>query len=181
MAPVAVLSDPVDSSDEYQPRFLAINGRIGRLRYLLYSFVSTWVLMMVIGILAAILLPMLGRGGGNAGLVMMGVIYIPVLALTFIMAKRRLNDLDRSGWYGLLFLVPILNLLLGLYLMFGRGSEGSNRYGPKPAKNPGAILFVVLAVIAVFVIGILAAIAIPQYKLYSDRAKARAAQTRSAQ
>ena len=49
--------------------------------------------------------------------------------------KRRLNDLDKSGWWQLLYLVPIVNILFALYLLFWPGTKGSNNYGLQPAKN----------------------------------------------
>lgn len=42
---------------------------------------------------------------------------------------RRLHDTDKSGFYLLLLLVPIVNFLVPVWLVFSKGSVGNNRYG----------------------------------------------------
>lgn len=171
-APTAELSDPI-SNEEYDPKVFAVSGRIGRLRYLAYSFSTMFLFMIVMGILAAVLMPLFakkGSGGVAMGIAMV-VIYIPIIALSFIMIKRRLNDLDKSGWLGLLMLVPLLNMFFGFYLMLASGSSGSNSYGPKPSKNSGLVIFASLLMPIIAVVGILAAIAIPAYQSYVTKAK----------
>ena len=37
-----------------------------------------------------------------------------------------------SGWYYFISLVPIANLVLGLYLIFQNGTPGPNKYGEDP-------------------------------------------------
>ena len=52
--------------------------------------------------------------------------------LTSFPQVKRLHDLDLSGWYYWLGLIPLVNLIFGLYVMFGRGTIGPNKYGPDP-------------------------------------------------
>lgn len=54
-------------------------------------------------------------------------LFIPSLAVTI----RRLHDTNKSGWYLLLGLIPLVNFYL-LYLMFVEGDRGPNQYGPDP-------------------------------------------------
>lgn len=54
------------------------------------------------------------------------------LVFTLSICARRLHDLDITGWYSLLFLVPIGNILLLAYLSFAAGTSGENAYGPPP-------------------------------------------------
>jgi len=61
-----------------------------------------------------------------------------------------------------MFIVPLANLGIALYLLFGGGTEGGNRFGPPPEKNHPAIYLVAL----IPLIGIAAAIAIPAYQHY---------------
>ncbi|HCY64883.1 MAG TPA: hypothetical protein DHV59_19100 [Oxalobacteraceae bacterium] len=70
-------------------------------------------------------------------------------------------------------LVPLVNLILALYMIFGAGTPAENRFGPRPAKNSRAVVICGLLLPALIaVIGILAAIAIPAYQDYVVRAKA---------
>ena len=49
----------------------------------------------------------------------------------FPLCIRRLHDLNASGWYVLLTFVPFGQLLI-LWLMFKKGTESPNKYGPPP-------------------------------------------------
>ena len=48
-------------------------------------------------------------------------------------AVRRLHDTDKSGWWVLISIIPILGLII-FFLLMGEGSKGKNRFGPKPKK-----------------------------------------------
>ena len=114
-------------------------------------------------------------GGGLQGLavslVMLVRIYVPVFGTSLIITKRRLNDLNHSGWWSLLLFVPFVNIIVGLYLTFGSGTDGPNDYGLPPAKNSPLLLIGGLLLPIVF-IGILAAVALPAYQKYLMRAEA---------
>ena len=169
-SPGAAVTDIASDDEPYQPRIFSTQGRIGRLRYLAYATVATFAAVLVIGVLGALLMGLTGSGDSGTGTaIMFGALYIPVLAISFIMAKRRLNDLDQSGWLSLLLLVPLLNLVMALYLVFWPGSAGSNRYGPKPVANHWALVILALLVPLA---GIVAAISIPAYQEYTKRAQA---------
>ncbi len=64
---------------------------------------------------------------------------------------RRLHDLDRSGWFAFVALIPGVGLLILLVVLALPGTDGSNRYGAprtpavppqdpwrNPWQNPGA-------------------------------------------
>jgi uncharacterized membrane protein YhaH (DUF805 family) len=55
-------------------------------------------------------------------------VLIPGIAI----AVRRLHDLDRSGWWILLWFIPIVGWIILLIWFCTRGTEGSNRFGPDP-------------------------------------------------
>ena len=54
------------------------------------------------------------------------VITIPFLSVTC----RRLHDTNRSGWFLLLYFIPLIGLIWLLVLCCLEGTEGENRYGP---------------------------------------------------
>lgn len=43
---------------------------------------------------------------------------------------RRLHDIDRSGWWTLIVLVPLVGWIVLLVFYCKRGTEGANRFGP---------------------------------------------------
>ncbi|MDF1748271.1 MAG: DUF805 domain-containing protein [Alphaproteobacteria bacterium] len=55
-------------------------------------------------------------------------LFIPNLAVSV----RRLHDSNRSGWWYLLILIPILGSLALLVLFCQNGTDGPNRFGPDP-------------------------------------------------
>lgn len=174
--PGANVSDSASHDDVYEPRIFSTTGRIGRLRYLAYSFVATLVVGMAAGALAGMGAALFASGKSNMGdtlaIAMLIAIYLPILTISFVMMRRRLNDLDQTGWLGLLMLIPLLNILMALYLIFWPGTKGSNTYGPAPTKNSALLIIFGLIIPFIFITGILAAIAIPAYQTYVKRAQA---------
>jgi uncharacterized membrane protein YhaH (DUF805 family) len=55
-------------------------------------------------------------------------VFIPNLAVTI----RRLHDQDKSGWFILLGLIPIVGPFIVLVFYFIEGTRGPNRFGPDP-------------------------------------------------
>ncbi|MFW1817695.1 DUF805 domain-containing protein, partial [Acinetobacter guillouiae] len=50
------------------------------------------------------------------------------------MIIRRLHDRNKSGLFILLLLIPIVQFLMLLYLLFARGCNRTNRFGhPRPS------------------------------------------------
>lgn len=162
-------------SDYHTEPFYSRHGRIGRLRYMAYNFILT-VLVYIAVIPILLLIGFLGgfsEDGNSFILILAMIVFFPILCYAaFVPAIRRLNDLNRSGWLCLLMMVPYLNILFGLYLMFAPGDEGYNDYGA-PAMPPSTrVKIAALGIPAlVFIMGILAAIALPAYQDYVMRSK----------
>jgi len=168
----------IDNLSYANTLFFSTGQRIGRLRWVVYSIVSNIVLMMLMGILAAILIPLLSlaSGGGEMGMGILGVLMIIVIygslfAVSIILNRRRLHDLDQTGWLSLLVFVPLLNFLFALYLLFAPGTQGENKYGLRPQQN-SAIMWVFGIILPIVFVGMLAAIALPAYSDYVERARA---------
>lgn len=176
-APTADMLD-YDEDFEYDTTpFYKASGRIGRVRFFAYTMMLVlciMVVMFVVGILGAILLPILGESiGAVLGVILMVTIWASMVYVNFAPSIRRLNDLNKTGWISLLHLVPLVNILLWLYLSFARGDEGVNDYGA-PAEPPSTlmiILAVILPITFVAGLGIIAAIALPAYNNYLERAQ----------
>jgi uncharacterized membrane protein YhaH (DUF805 family) len=45
---------------------------------------------------------------------------------------RRLHDLDRTGWWIFLGLIPLIGAIILLIWFCTRGTDGPNRFGPDP-------------------------------------------------
>ncbi|MES2297337.1 MAG: DUF805 domain-containing protein [Pseudomonadota bacterium] len=172
-APGAAMSDVSPGDQTYDPSMFAFSGRIGRVRYLGYSMGLSILMMLAVGVLGAILTMMARTAMREMGFLVL-LVYIPLFAIHIILAKRRLNDLDQSGWLALLVLIPFVNFIFGLYLVFAAGSDGENGYGPAPSKNTTGVILLACTMPIIAVIGILAAIALPAYQTYVNKSRAAA-------
>lgn len=113
-------------------RSFDFNGRMNRAKYwmyILYGFLLSWViefmLSMIVGIIGSEEVLLLS-------IVLSFVLYIVFAILTLPFTVRRLHDLNKSGWWYLIFLIPIINFFFGLYVGFFKGTDGTNQYGPDP-------------------------------------------------
>ncbi len=111
----------------------SFEGRVGR---------KTWWLAML-GIIAAViavqvLMAVLATMSETAGLI--GAIFalavclallVPSLAIT----AKRWHDVDKSGWWQLLGIVPVANLYALVMTGFIKGTEGRNQYGENPVAE----------------------------------------------
>ena len=134
------------------------SGRLGRLAYFGYSFLLVAVLV-VLGLI--FLLPLRNAADGTGvAIAIMVVLGLMGLFGGFCLAAKRLHDLDMSAWHyvwiifvpaffngsgaamkqlgmtlpGLLtsLLGSLISLLVGLYLLFWPGTDGTNRCGERP-------------------------------------------------
>jgi uncharacterized membrane protein YhaH (DUF805 family) len=103
-------------------KFRTTEGRANRTELLSY---------LIIHLLVLCTLAYLIKSGDSSigGLNLILVIYnvIGMWAL-FTLLIRRLHDLDKSGLYFLLVLIPVLNIALAVYL-FWKGQDEMNEYG----------------------------------------------------
>ncbi len=58
---------------------------------------------------------------------------IPTLAV----AVRRLHDTDRSGWWLLVGLIPMIGMIVLIVFFATEGTRGDNRFGPDPLAGHG--------------------------------------------
>jgi uncharacterized membrane protein YhaH (DUF805 family) len=165
-APDAQMSEFNPDDETYQPKIFSLEGRIGRIRYIGYTWLALFIVSFIYGIVAALLFPRTGASSASFGVSMS--FYGIWAVVGIIMARRRLHDLDQSGKLAFICQIPIIKVFFGLYLLFAPGTDGSNNYGPKPNKSS----LVWLVVLLIPLIGILAAVAIPAYQQYLNKAKA---------
>jgi uncharacterized membrane protein YhaH (DUF805 family) len=64
----------------------------------------------------------------TASLILSLAIFVPFIAV----AARRLHDLDKSGWWQLLLLIPLIGYLILIVWWATKGTEGGNRFGEDP-------------------------------------------------
>lgn len=150
---------------------LSASGRFGRLSYLGWVMLSSILMMILLFILAAIFGTTLNPENLSiVALIPLIIIYLIFIYISIVFMIRRLHDRNHSGWLSLLMLVPVANIIFMLYLLFAKGDVAPNNYGlPRPTATWEKVL--AWFYIALFPFGILAAIAIPSYQNYVERAQ----------
>ncbi|MGB0959211.1 MAG: DUF805 domain-containing protein [Halocynthiibacter sp.] len=55
-----------------------------------------------------------------------------ILLPSIAVGVRRLHDIDRTGWWLLIGLVPLIGFLVLIYFFVNKGTDGPNRFGNDP-------------------------------------------------
>lgn len=103
--------------------WFSFEGRIGRSTFWLKYFLPWLGLNIVAAVIDAITgVPVVALVVGLVG------IWVGIAA-----GAKRCHDRDRTGWFQLIALIPIIGAIwLLIELGFLKGSEGENRFGPDP-------------------------------------------------
>jgi len=113
--------------EEYIHDLLSFNfqGRMNRAKYWKFALFG-----FLVSILISVFLNILNLEQTFVG----GLINFVFAILCLPFGVRRLHDLNKSGWFYLLFLIPVVNLLFLIYFGFFKGTVGNNDYGPDPLQ-----------------------------------------------
>ncbi|KDN10761.1 DUF805 domain-containing protein [Gilliamella sp. Imp1-1] len=106
------------------------NGRARRQEYwmfILFNFLLNLALTIVSMILISISTSLVSVTN-IISFVAWAALFIPSLAV----AVRRLHDTDRSGWWILIALVPLIGAIVLLVFACSDSTPGSNQYGENP-------------------------------------------------
>ncbi|KKE84557.1 hypothetical protein N481_19115 [Pseudoalteromonas luteoviolacea S4047-1] len=69
------------------------------------------------------------------GTTLLSLIYALAVAVPSIaVSVRRLHDTNRSGWWVLIALIPIIGTIAMIIFAALEGDECENKYGPNPKK-----------------------------------------------
>lgn len=98
------------------------NGRASRQEYWMFFLVNI-LIAFVLGI----------ADGALFGQQVLGLVYIlAVLLPSLAVGARRLHDTDRSGWWQLIGLIPLVGGVVLLVFFALQGTRGDNRFGEDP-------------------------------------------------
>ena len=104
--------------------FFQFDGRINRAKWWL-GIVILWV---VEGVVFAIFRP-----GGDANYGIYSILWLVFLWPSLAISIKRFHDRDKSGWWVLIALIPIIGffwILIELGIL--EGTAGPNQFGPDP-------------------------------------------------
>ena len=145
-------------------KVFSAGGRIGRVRYIGYTVGLTLLIALLMGVLAAVA----GVAGGEAAILTIMIAgYGLIFVVQALLSIQRAHDFNTTGWLAILAFIPLVNLLFWVI----PGTEGDNRFGHRPPPNSVGAIVLAWIVPLIFIIGIIAAIAIPAYQDYVQRAR----------
>lgn len=122
-----------DKEAVFKELFFTSKGRLNRKSYIYRSLFLSLVLCVVQGVLT------FATNTIDALELLFAVVAFGFSLFSFVsnimMDVRRLHDLDLSGWWMLLMLVPLVNIFFALYMLFFKGTDGPNQYGDDPLQS----------------------------------------------
>lgn len=118
-------------------KYVTFSGRAPRSEFwwfILFILVTNTVLSFLDGML-------FGTAADGQPVSMLSAIFsLAVLLPSIAVGVRRLHDLDRTGWWYLLVLIPVLGgLILIFFFYIHKGTDGPNRFGPDPLGDAAPI------------------------------------------
>ncbi|WP_372840896.1 DUF805 domain-containing protein [Phaeovulum sp.] len=75
-----------------------------------------------------------GVSGSTDTTILSGVFSLLVFLPSLSVTVRRLHDLDKSGWWVLLWLIPVIGWIILIVWYATGGVRGENRFGPDPLE-----------------------------------------------
>jgi len=107
------------------------NGRARRQEYWMFVLIN-FAIAIAIGVISGILTGITESAAFMTIYYLYAIgVFIPSLAV----AVRRLHDTNKSGWYYLVALIPIVGAIWLLVLFATEGDTGPNQYGPDPKRG----------------------------------------------
>lgn len=118
------------------PAILKFSGRRKRLSYFL-----TWLVLIAVVVAIYFVLGFVvgasNPGNPQAGMAVVeavgSLLSLPLAWPFYAVGAQRLHDMGYSGWFQLLTLIPLVNLILFLVMIFAPSQQAANKYGPVPS------------------------------------------------
>jgi uncharacterized membrane protein YhaH (DUF805 family) len=99
--------------------FINFEGRASRSEYWWF-----FLFYVIVYVGAMIIDSMLSMG------VLVLLVSLGLLAPSLSVGTRRLHDTGKSGWWQLLYLIPLVGMVVMIYFLVQKGDTLPNRFGP---------------------------------------------------
>jgi uncharacterized membrane protein YhaH (DUF805 family) len=114
----------------FQQFYFSVRGRVNRKQWWLRLVLPIFVIIMLLAFIDRVT----GAYDPKVGVgILSGLFALASLIPAILVDIKRWHDRDKSGWWMLITLVPIIGALwLLIELGFLTGTPGPNRFGPPP-------------------------------------------------
>lgn len=118
------------STNFIKHRYFSCDGRIGRLDFFVRGIIIAFIAFLMT-LLTGYMFLVLTKLTGSQGLLIVAytVVAIPHLIALISIGAKRLHDMNMSAWLLLLYLVPGVNAIWYLIMLFYPGKVEGNNYG----------------------------------------------------
>jgi len=101
-----------------------------------------WMFTLLMFLLGAAIGLIIGIAGGIFGIdnmkslisLFQNILFLATIIPSVAVSVRRLHDVDKSGWWLLIGLIPIIGAIWLFVLYCTKGTEGDNRFGSDPLQ-----------------------------------------------
>lgn len=117
---------------DFKQFYLSAQGRVNRKQWWLKLIVPVFVISLVLALIDMAI----GTYDSQNGVGLLSGIFALLAIIPAIMVYiKRFHDRDKSGWWVLIVLVPIIGAIwILIELGFLAGTPGPNRFGPPPSE-----------------------------------------------
>ena len=115
--------------------FFTAKGRLNRWRYFKRSMLLIFLEIVLAIIIAVAFFDPSGEDLTPMGYILLFIMIAIFLPVHYLLAARRLHDLNKTGWLCLVMMIPAVNAPFGIYLLFAPGTVGANQYGADPLEG----------------------------------------------
>jgi uncharacterized membrane protein YhaH (DUF805 family)/Tol biopolymer transport system component len=113
--------------------YISAKGRTGRQTWWIASIIL-YVILFMLGFLQFSALA--SNNNSRISSLLLLILELVFVAAYIPVSVKRLHDLNKSGWYYLIALIPFIgSSILFVQLGFIKGTDGSNQYGDDPLNN----------------------------------------------
>lgn len=117
--------------------YVGFSGRARRKEYWMFTLINVIITTILYYIMMGTMTPPneLGEGGSlGIGFYLYGLYTLAVMLPSLAVCVRRLHDTDRSGWWILLGIIPVIGAIVLLVFLCLEGTVGDNRFGSDPKE-----------------------------------------------
>lgn len=113
-------------------KYVTFSGRARRAEYWWFTL-FVWIVSLVLGFID-------GSLSGDVG-ILSGIWSLATLLPILAAGSRRLHDIDRTAWWLLIMLLPLIGAIVLIVFFATPGTRGANRFGTDPIAGNRADVF----------------------------------------
>jgi len=110
-------------------------GRMSRKMYWVFGVFGLFIFTILATVFLYFATAAMGLGRELSFYISLSIIFIATLWPFLSVTIKRLHDIDLTGWFSLIALVPYINLLFVLLVGLVPGNKATNKYGPNPKQS----------------------------------------------